>query len=101
MLYDFKLILRDLIDRGMKRLKLILLASGIEKNIDNFFIQWKFVEYEGIKVIFSSVINEIEKLLVYVRKGCLLDIFFFGGISRNEGIYKVFNKILRKLRIGI
>lgn len=66
MLYDFKLILRDLIDCGMKRLKLILLVSGIEKNIDNFFIQWKFVEYEGIKVIFLSVINEIEKLLVYV-----------------------------------
>lgn len=101
MLHDFKLILRDPTDRGMKRSKPTPSASGIEKNIDNFLIQWKSVEYEGTKVIPPSAINEIEKLLVHVRKGCLSDIPPSGGTSRNEGIHKVLNKTLRKSRIGI
>ena len=101
MLHDFKLILRDPTDRGMKRSKPTPSASIIEKNIDNFLIQWKSVEYEGTKVIPQSAINEIEKLLVHVRKGCLSDIPPSGGTSRNEGIHKVLNKTLRKSRIGI
>ena len=101
MLHDFKLILRDPTDRGMKRSKPTPSASSIEKNIDNFLLQWKSVEYEGTKVVPQSAINEIEKLLVHVRKGCLSDIPPSGGTSRNEGIHKVLNKTLRKSRIGI
>lgn len=101
MLHDFKLILRDPTDHGMKRSKSIPSVSIIEKNIDNFLIQWKSVEYEGTKVIPQSAINEIEKLLVHVRKGCLSDIPPSGGTSRNERIHKVLNKTLRKSRIGI
>ena len=50
MLHDFKLILRDPTDRGTKRLKPTPSASIIEKNIDNFLIQWKSVEYDETKV---------------------------------------------------
>ena len=66
MLHDFKLILRDPTDCRMKRSKPTPSASIIEKNIDNFLIQWKSVEYEGTRVIPQSAINEIEKLLVHV-----------------------------------
>ena len=101
MLHDFKLILRDPRDRGMERSKPIPSTSTIEKNIDNFLIQWKSVEYEGTKVSPQSAINEIEKLLVQVRKGCLPDIPPSGGTNQNEGIHKVLNKTLKKSRIGI
>ena len=97
MLHDFKLILRDPTDRRMERSKPTPSTSPIKKNIDNFLIQWKSVEYEGTKVIPQSAINEIEKLLVHVGKGCLSDIPPSVGTSRNEGIHKV----LKKSRIGI
>lgn len=94
MLHDFKLILRDPTDCGMKRSKPTPSASIIEKNIDNFLIQWKSVEYEGARVIPQSAINEIEKLLVYVQKGCLSDIPPSG---RLVGM-KEFTKFLTKPR---
>ena len=101
MQHDFKLILRDPTDRGMKRSKPTPSASVIEKNIDNFLIQWKSVEYEGTKVLPQSAITEIDKLLLHVRKGCLSDIPPSGGTSRNEGIHRVLNKTLKKSRLGI
>ena len=100
MLHDLKLILRHPTDRGMIRSKPTPSASIIEKNIDNFLLQWKSVEYEGTQVIPHSAIIEIDKLLVHVRKG-LSDIPPSGGTSRNEGIHKVLNKTLKKSRIGI
>lgn len=51
MLHDFKLTLRDPTDHGRKRSKPTPSTSTIKKNIDNFLIQWKSVEYERTKVI--------------------------------------------------
>lgn len=38
---------------------------------------------------------------MHVRKGCLSGIAPSGGTSRNEGIHRVFNKTLKKSRIGV
>ena len=101
MVHDFKLILRDPTDMGIKRTKPTPAEHVKENNIENFLRQWKSVEYEGTKLIPQCAIEEIDKLLVHVRKGCLSNIAPSGGTSRNEGIHRVLNKTLKKSRIGI
>ena len=57
--------------------------------------------YESANILPQSAIDEIDKLLIHVRKGCLSDIAPSGGTSRNEGIHRVLNKTLKKSSIGI
>ena len=59
------------------------------------------VEYEGTRLIPQCAIDEVDKLLLHVRKGCLSHIPPTGGTSRNEGIHRLLNKALKKSRIGI
>ena len=77
--------------------------DAIEKNIMTFLTQWKDVEYEGTRLIPQCAIDEVDKLLLHVRKGCLSHIHVppAGGTSRNKGIHRVSNKTLKKSRIGI
>ena len=57
--------------------------------------------HEGTKLIPECAVSEINKLLVYVRKGCLSGIAPSGSTGCNEGIHRVLNKTLKKSRIGI
>lgn len=101
MISDFKLVLRNPTDCGKKRTKETPSKDVIERNIADFLKQWKPVAYEGAMVIPQPALDEIDKLLVHVRKGCLSEIVPSGGTSRNEGIHRVLNKTLKKSRIGI
>ena len=73
----------------------------IKLNIANFLHQWKDVEHNGTKLIPQCAVEEVNKLLIHVEKGCLSDIPPSGGTSRNEGIHRILNKTLKKSRIGI
>ena len=86
---------------GKKRAKPTPSTNIIEKNIANVLKQWNNVEYEGIKLIPRCAIDEINKLLTHVKKGCLSHIPPSGGTGRNEGFHRVLNKTLKKSRIGI
>ena len=99
--HDFKFILRDPTDVGPKRNKPTPSEDVIEKNIQNFLRKWKDVRHDDTQLIPQCAINEIDKLLVHVRKGCLSDIEPSGGTSRNEGIHRILNKTLKKSRLGI
>ena len=98
---DFKLVLRDPTDRGKERTKSIASKEIIEKNIFNFLKQWKEVEYEGQKLMPQRAIDEVNKLLNHVRKGCLSEIPTSGGTNRNEGLHRFLNKTLKKSRLGV
>lgn len=98
---DFKLVIREPTDQGKTRTKPTPCKDTIENNIKTFLKQWKDVEYEGTRLVPQSAIDEVDKLLVHVRKGCLSNIPPSGGTSRNEGIHRVLNKTLKKSRIGI
>ena len=54
-----------------------------------------------MQLVPRCALDEIDKLLLHVRKGCLFNIPPTGGTSRNEGIHRVLNKSLKKSRIGI
>ena len=99
--HDFKFILRDPTDVGPKRSKPTPPEDVIEKNVQNFLRKWKDVRHDDIQLIPQCAIDEIDKLLVHVRKGCLSDIEPSGGTSRNEGIHRMLNKTLKKSRLGI
>ena len=101
MISDFKLIIRDPTDQGKSRMKPTPSKDAIEKNIMTFLKQWKDVQYEGTRLIPQCAIDEVDKLLLHVRKGCLSHITPAGGTSRNEGIHRVLNKTLKKSQIGI
>ncbi|KAJ7353725.1 hypothetical protein OS493_032595 [Desmophyllum pertusum] len=96
---DFKLVIREPTDQGKTRTKPTPCKDTIENNIKTFLKQWKDVEYEGTRLVPQSAIDEVDKLLVHVRKGCLSNIPPSGGTSRNEGIHRVLNKTLKKSRI--
>ena len=98
---NFKLIIRDPTDQGKTRKKPTPCKDTIEKNIKTFLEQWKDVDYEGMQLVPQCALDEIDKLLLHVRKGCLSHIPPTGGTSRNEGIHRVLNKSLKKSRIGI
>ena len=101
MISDFKLIIRDPTDQGKSRMKPTPSKEAIEKSIMTFLKQWKEVEHEGTRLIPQCAIDEVDKLLLHVREGCLSHIPPTGGTSRNEGIHRVLNKTLKKSRIGI
>jgi hypothetical protein len=101
MISDFKLVIRNPTDCGKKRTEATPSKDQIESNIKQFLQQWKTVSYEGTKIIPQVALEQIDKLLVHVRKGCLTGIEPSGGTSRNEGIHRVLNKTLKKSRIGI
>jgi hypothetical protein len=101
MVTDFKLIIRQPSDLGKERKKSTATVHAIEQNIHTFLTQWKSVEFEGTKIIPQNGIDEINKLLVHVGRGCLSDIPQSAGTNRNEGIHRVLNKTLKKSRIGI
>ena len=98
---DFKLVIRDPTDSGKRRLKPTPSQEVIISNIENFLKQWKDVEYNETKLIPQCAIEEVTKLLIHVKKGCLSDIPPSGGTSRNEGMHRILNKTLKKSRIGI
>ena len=54
-----------------------------------------------MQLVPQCTLDEIDELLLHVRKGCLSHIPPTGGTSRNEGIHRVLNKSLKKSRIGI
>ena len=101
MISDFKLVIRNPTDCGKKRTEATPSKDQIESNIKQFLQQWKTVSYEGTKIIPQVALEQIDKLLVHVRKGCLTGIEPSGGTSRNEGIHRVLNKTLKRSRIGI
>ena len=68
----------------------------IEKNIKTFLEQWKDVDYEGMLLVPQCARDEVDKLLLHLRKGCLSNIPPTGGKSRNERILRVLNKSLKK-----
>ena len=84
---DFKLVIRDPTDHGKKRTKPTPSREIIKTNIVKFLNQWKDVEYNGTKLIPQCALDEINKLLIHVEKGCLSDIPPSGGTSRNEGLH--------------
>lgn len=75
----------------------------IEKNIKTFLEQWKDVDYEGMLLVPQCALDEVDKLLLHLRKGCLSNIPPTGGKSRNERIHRVLKviKVLKNSRIGI
>ena len=71
MISDFKLIIRDPTGQGKSRMKPTISKDAIDKNIMTFLKQWKDVEYEGTRLIPQCAIDEVDKLLLHVRKGYL------------------------------
>ena len=69
--------------------------------LKTFLEKWKDVDYERVQLVPQCALDEIDKLLLHVRKGCLSHIPPTGGTSRNEGIHRVLNESLKKSRIGI
>jgi len=49
----------------------------------------------------QRAIDEVNKLLNHVRKGCLSEIPTSGGTNRNEGLHRFLNKTLKKSRLGV
>ena len=66
-----RLIIRDPTDQGKTRKKPTPCKDTIEKNIKTFLEQWKDVDYERVQLVPQCALDEIDKLLLHVRNGCL------------------------------
>ncbi len=98
---DLRLCFRKSSDIGDERKENTPPPTVIEHNIVNFLTKWKDEEVENTKILPVLACDEIEKLLVHVRLGCLSDIPSGIGTNRNERLHRKIRKWLRRSRIGV
>ena len=85
---DLRLCFRKSSDVGDERKENTPPPTVTESNIGKFLVKWKNEEVENTKILSVSACDEIEKLLVHVRLGCLSDIPPYIGTNRNERVHR-------------
>ena len=68
--------------------------------MDKFVGKWGKIQYDGLLLLNNKAINEIEKLKVHMRKGCLSNIGVGCGTNRNEALHKHINSFFHRSRMS-
>ena len=98
---DLRLCFRKSSDLGDERKENTPSPTVTESNIQQFILKWKDEEIENSKILPVPAHNEIEKLLVHIKFGCLSDIPPGIGTNRNERLHRKIRKWLRRTRMGV
>ena len=71
------------------------------QNSDKFIGKWKEIKFDGVPILNTAAINEINKLKHHMLKGCLSDINVSCGTNRNEVLHKHLNSFFHRSRISV
>ena len=88
---DFKLLFREKADIGKKRTMTSPSTAQLLVNFDHFITKWKNAEHNGNNILTQKVMEQIELLLIHVRRGCLSNIETGGGTNYNEALHRYIN----------
>lgn len=88
---EFGLIFRVDGDDGANRLKCTPTAEKLEGNLNSFMERWSYVPDGPMN---KNTFQEIEKLRIHIKKGCLSGIPPGFGTTRNEHLHSLLNRSL-------
>lgn len=103
--FDFisslKLVFRNPSDMGPNREETTPDPTTLENNLDIFVKRWNGVKSdEGNFILTASVLQEINKLRVHIRNGCLSYIKKGRGTNRDESLHRSLNSFMKYSKIG-
>jgi len=98
---DLRFVFRTSGDVGIKRCKPTPLPDEILENMDKFVKKWKDITHSKVPLLNDGAINEIEKLKVHIRKGCLSNIEVGCGTNQNEVLHRHINSFFYQSRISM
>ena len=88
-------------DMGTKRTLPTPPPDQLIKNSEKFIEKWKEINFEGVPILNTAAINEINKLKRHMSKGCLSDIDVSCGTNRNEVLHRHLNSFFHRSRISV
>ena len=99
---DFKMTLRNSVDRGKCRAKHTPDSDVINRNIEQFMNTWCMAELSNNDIITPKVVKQIQLLQAHINHGCLSNIEPGGGTNYNEALHRFINPhFIHAGRIGI
>ena len=98
---DLRLVFRSSGDLGIRRCKPTPSPDEMLNNMDHFVRKWKDITHLGVPLLKDGAVNEIDKLRVHIRKGCLSNIEVGCGTNRNEALHKHINSFFYQSRISM
>ena len=99
---DFKMTLRNSVDRGKWRAKHTPDSDVINRNIEQFMNTWCMAELSNNDIITPKVVKQIQLLQAHINHGCLSNIEPGGGTNCNEALHRFINPhFIHAGRIGI
>ena len=97
---DLRLVFREQGDTGIKRCHPTPSPELLLENADKFVAKWGKIQHDGVFLLNNKAINEIEKLKVHMRKGCLSNIGVSCGTNRNEALHRHINSFFHRSRMS-
>ena len=99
---DFKMTLRNSVDRGKWRAKHTPDSDVINRNIEQFMNTLCMAELSNNDIITPKVVKQIQLLQAHINHGCLSNIEPGGGTNYNEALHRFINPhFIHAGRIGI
>lgn len=97
---DFRLIFRAAGDNGIKRHFPTPSPKVLIENADKFVAKWSTIQHDGLVLLNSKAVHEVEKLKEHMRKGCLSNIGVGCGTNRNEALHRHINSFFHRSRLS-
>ena len=98
---DLKFVFRTSGDLGIKKCKSTPSPDEMLSNMDQFVEKWKDITHSEVPLLNGGALNEIEKLEVHIRKGCLSNIEVGCETNRNEALHRHINSFFYQSRISM
>ena len=95
-----RLVFRSQGDTGIKRCHPTPSPELLLENVDKFVGKWGKIQHDRLLLLNDKAINEIEKLIVHMCKGCLSNIGVGYGTNRNEALHKHINSFFHRSRMS-
>lgn len=91
----------DETDVAMTRQNITPSPGKIVDNLKSYIRKWSVEEVNDVQFLPDNAVKEIENIIKYARLGCLSGIPPGIGTNKNENLYKILKKWLKKDCIGI
>lgn len=98
---SLKLVFRNPTDLGTNREQSTPDPTTLENNMNVFVKRWNGVKSDdGNVILTTAVLQEINKLRVHIRNGCLSYIKPGRGTNRDESLHRSLNSFMKYSKIG-
>ena len=97
---DFRLIFRATGDNAIKQHFPTPSPEVLIENTDKFVAKWSTIQHDGLVLLNSKAVYEVEKLKEHMHKGCLSNIGVGCGTNWNEALHRHINSFFHRSRMS-